>query len=265
MANADVRLWHLPTSHFSEKVRWALDFKRVPHSRHLPRAVPHFLVAPLLTGGAVRTFPVLQLGDETIGDSTAIIAALEREYPEPPLYPADPEARGRALELEDWFDENLGRDIRVVALHAVTHDPPRLAQLSGRHIPASFRPMPGVWAKVFATTVRQRYGLERPGAVAAARDGVARAFDLLEEELGGREYLVGDTFTVADLAAASHFYWLLQPPEGPHVVDGVPEPLTDFMARFEGRAGPRWVRETYRRHRLPAAAPAATPVAVAAR
>ena len=245
------RLWHLPTSHFSEKVRWALDLKRVPHTRHLPRAVPHFLVAPLLTGGETRTFPVLELGGEAIGDSTWIIERLEREYPEPPLYPADPAERRRALEIEDWFDENLGRDIRIVALGAVTQDPPRLAQLSGRHLPANFRPFPGLWAKLFAATIRRRYGFDRPRAVEEAREGVARAFDRLEEELGEREYLVGDTFTVADLAAASHFYWLLQPEEGPHVVDRVPEPLAEFMTRFDGRRGPEWVLEMYRRHRRP--------------
>ena len=87
---------------------------------------------------------------------------------------------------------------------------------------------------------------------------MARAFDRLEQELGGREYLVGDAFTVADLTAASHFYWLLQPPEGPHVVDRVPEPLADFMRRFEGRDGPRWVLEMYRRHRRPGPARAAS-------
>ena len=262
MANAQARLWHLPTSHYSEKVRWALDYKQVPHSRHLPRAVPHFVVAPLLTGGETRTFPILQLDGEAIGDSTAIIDRLEREFPEPPLYPADPAERARALEIEDWFDENLGRDIRLVALDAVTRDPPRLEQLSGRHIPANFKPFPGLWAKVFAATIRRRYGFDKPAAVDAAREGVARAFDRLEQELDGGEYLVGDTFTVADLAAASHFYWLLQPEEGPHVVARVPEPLAEFMTRFEGREGPRWVLEMYRRHRRPA--PARAPVAVAA-
>lgn len=262
MTNGQARLWHLPTSHFSEKVRWALDLKKVPHTRHLPRAVPHFVVASLLTSGAVRTFPVLQLGDETIGDSTAIIAALEREFPHPPLYPSGPAERARALEIEDWFDRNLGRDIRIVALDAVTRDPARLQQISRRHIPANFKPFPGLWANVFAATVRRRYRFGEPGAVEAAREGVARAFDRLEAELDGREYLVGDTFTVADLTAASHFYWLLQPEEGPHVVDGVPEPLTEFMAQFEGREGPRWVLEMYRRHRRPA--PATAPVAAAA-
>ncbi|HEX8204796.1 MAG TPA: glutathione S-transferase family protein [Solirubrobacteraceae bacterium] len=249
MANGQVRLWHLPSSHFSEKVRWALEYKRIGHTRHLPRAVPHFVVARLLTGGETTTFPVLQIGGETIGDSTAIIAELERRWPEPPLYPLDPADRERALAIEDWFDTNLGRDIRVLALGAVTQDPPRLRQLSGRHIPWNFRPFPDVWAKLFATTVTQRYGLDRPGRAEQARAGVVASFDRLERELDGGEYLVGDAFSVADLAAASHFYWLLQPPEGPRIVDRLPEPLAEFMATFEDREGYRWVLEMYRRHR----------------
>lgn len=26
-------LWHIPFSHFKEKVRWASDFKHIPHPR----------------------------------------------------------------------------------------------------------------------------------------------------------------------------------------------------------------------------------------
>ncbi|MDQ3742181.1 MAG: hypothetical protein M3389_14670 [Actinomycetota bacterium] len=59
---------------------------------------------------------------------------------------------------------------------------------------------------------------------------------------------------MADLTAASHFYWLIQPPEGPHVVDRLPPPLAGFMTRFEDREGYRWVLATYARHRLPTGA-----------
>ena len=32
-ATDDPLLWHLPISHYSEKVRWTLDYKAVPHRR----------------------------------------------------------------------------------------------------------------------------------------------------------------------------------------------------------------------------------------
>lgn len=94
-------LWHIPISHYSEKARWALAHKGVEHER---RAVPgglHMAVALALTRGKQKTFPVLELDGARIGDSTAIIAALERRFPESPLYPEDEAQRRRALELEE--------------------------------------------------------------------------------------------------------------------------------------------------------------------
>jgi glutathione S-transferase len=102
-------LWHLPISHFSEKVRWALDWKRVPHRRRVMPPGLHPLAGLMLTGGRGYTMPVLVADGQRIADSTDIIAWLEERFPDRPLYPADPGDRTRALELEDWFDENLGR------------------------------------------------------------------------------------------------------------------------------------------------------------
>ncbi|TMB22893.1 MAG: glutathione S-transferase family protein, partial [Deltaproteobacteria bacterium] len=95
-------LWHFPISHFNEKARWALDWKRIPHVRralalsYVPRA--------LWTTGQMK-LPILLLDGQAIADSTRIIEALERLQPAPPLYPRDEAARQRALALEDFFDE----------------------------------------------------------------------------------------------------------------------------------------------------------------
>lgn len=45
--------------------------------------------------------PAIRDGDYTLADSSAIVAYLEAKYPETPLLPADPQARGKAV----WFDE----------------------------------------------------------------------------------------------------------------------------------------------------------------
>ena len=102
-------LWHIPVSHYNEKVRWALARKGVEHERRAPVPGAHMVVALWLTRGATKTFPVLQLDGEAIGDSTAIIAALERAPSRAAArIPTDPDERRRALELEDYFDEQLG-------------------------------------------------------------------------------------------------------------------------------------------------------------
>ena len=49
-------LWHISVSHYNEKARWALDYKRIPHRRRgLPAGV-HMLAALLLTRGETVTF-----------------------------------------------------------------------------------------------------------------------------------------------------------------------------------------------------------------
>src|SRR5207245_8388789 len=98
-------LWHIPLSHFNEKVRWTLDYKRIPHRRQV--LGPDYLLRAWRATGR-GTLPILHLDGRAIGDSTHIIAALERKYPETALYPADEATRRRALELEDFFEANLG-------------------------------------------------------------------------------------------------------------------------------------------------------------
>ena len=86
-------LWQIDISHYSEKVRWALEYKGVDHIRRTPLPGTHIPIALVLTRGAQPTVPVLTIDGRAIGDSTAIIAALEELYPEPPLYPEDPAER----------------------------------------------------------------------------------------------------------------------------------------------------------------------------
>jgi len=114
-------LWHIPLSHYSEKVRWALDYKGIAHRRRV--LGPDYLIQVWLTTGQGK-LPVLWLGGQSIADSTRIIAALERHYPEPPLYPRDPARRQRALMLEDDLDETLGPALRAAIVTPLfRHDP----------------------------------------------------------------------------------------------------------------------------------------------
>ena len=110
-------LWQIQISHYSEKARWALDYKSVDHVRRAPLPGMHIPIALWLTGGAYPTFPVLELDGQRIGDSTAVIAALEERYPEPPLYPEDPAERARAL---DWRTSSTRRWDRRCAISPST-------------------------------------------------------------------------------------------------------------------------------------------------
>jgi glutathione S-transferase len=253
-------LWQIDVSHFSEKARWALAWKGVEHRRRSPVPGAHMVVALWLTRGAHYTFPVLSIGGQRIGDSTAIVAALEERYPDPPLYPADIAQRRRALELEEFFDEELGPYIRQLAWYEFGNDPERFAELMKQTAPkplARFGRPTAAYARAY-TALRFRAG-SAEGAERARAKTLA-ALDRLEAELGDGEYLVGESFSVADLTAASLFYPLAAPEEGPLPADSPSaKGFEAFRQPLEGRRGIAWVREMFHRHRKPARARATAP------
>jgi glutathione S-transferase len=245
-------LWHIPISHYNEKARWALDYKGVRHERRAPPPPAHMAVSLFLTRGSAKTFPVLQLGGQVYGDSTEIIAALERLFPEPPLYPDDPEERSRALEIEDFFDEHVAPDVRLLAWHEAIKDPEAFGRFALEVVPPPMRRFSRRTAGPFATWfLKRRFGVASPDAAARARTRIEAGIDRLDAELAdGREYLVGDRFSVADLTLAA----LVSPagacaeypypqPQGEHASV---EPLREALAE-SGLL--EWSRDIYARHR----------------
>jgi glutathione S-transferase len=255
-------LWHLPISHFSEKVRWALDWKRVPHRRRVMPPGMHPLGGVLLTRGKHVTMPVLEIDGRRIGDSTAIIATLEERFPERSLYPSDPGERRRALELEDWFDENVGPHARQWAFSVLLSEPEAVRAFAVKQTEwAPIDVPPDVFAPLAKAFLDVRYSVGSETGVEEARQKLVEGLDRLESELAGGsgEFLVGRRFTIADLTAAALFYPLVLPPEGPWqpVRTAAFEAVQDTVRE---RPGFRWVEDTFRRHRHPvqAGAPAAS-------
>lgn len=248
-------LWQLQISHYNEKVRWALDHKRIPHVRRSLLPGLHAIKAKRLTG-EIDTTPVLTLDRRAIGDSTRIIATLEGRWPQPPLYPADDEQRRRALELEDYFDEELGPHIRRAVYHELLPYPELTVPLFTNGQPLPARVMMRATFPVLRVGMRRRMDI-RAAEAEASREKVVAAMDRLEAEIGPSGYLVGDSFTVADLTAASLFYPIARPPEFPYPsVTDPPEPAREFIDGLFARPGGQWVAETYRRHRYASAAEA---------
>jgi glutathione S-transferase len=247
-------LWHIPVSHFNEKVRWALAHKGVEHERRAPPPGVHMAVALWLTRGARKTFPVLCLDERNIGDSTAIISALEQRFAERPLYPEDPDERRRALEIEDFFDEELGPHIRLLAWHEIVSEPGGMGMeaVSDEVLPPALRRFAAARAGASAfgsAYVALRFRVRDEQRAELARTKVLAAFDRLEAELGDDEHLVGDRFSVADLTAASLFYPIVLPPEGPRVLTTMPPRFAEFVEPLRERPGYAWIAETFRRYR----------------
>jgi glutathione S-transferase len=241
-------LWHFTFSHFAEKVRWALDFKRV---RHVRRALlPGLHYARVLWLSGQPRLPLLELDGRLIADSTAIIAALEAFEPDPPLYPGDESQRRRALMLEDFFDEELGHYVRRFLMHQGFYAPEwasRAAAFFAAGHGAAARTTFRTLAPAMRAFARWRFDVDAASAE-VARGKILAAFDRIEAELEPSGYLVGDRFTVADLTAAALLSPIVRPQEFPYRAFASLEPVAGRDA-LTVRPAFRWVAEIYRRHR----------------
>lgn len=91
------------------------------------------------------------------------------------------------------------------------------------------------------TPEREAHGLRR----------VEEALDFVAARGGADGYLVGDRFSIADLAAAAILSPAVLPPEFPYLPPQPYAPLIEqqWLARWRDHPGAAWVRAMYRRHR----------------
>ena len=142
-----------------------------------------------LEASPFRKIPALRDGDFTICDSTAVVTYLDALKPEPALIPAEAKARARTVWYEEFADTIL--------------------------IPAG--------ARVFFNRVVAPIFLGRPGDLAAAdkaeTEELPPLYAYVESVMPDSGFLVGDAFTLADIAVASPFATLSHINVGPNVED----------------------------------------------
>ena len=240
-------LWHLKVSHYNEKVRWALDHKGVPHARRAVHAGFHRGTARRLSGG--ETLPVLVLNGRGIGDSTRIIAELEGLYPDPALYPADPDQRRQALELEDFFDEEFGPHTRLLLIHHLQPD----ADLMLRTFTPDLEGRRRLVARATWPWVRRRTNRDLGIDAASVERAFAKlhaAGERFRAELGPSDYLAGPRFSVADLTLAAMAAPVIAPEQFPYTQPQRHHPrLEPVRAALDESGILEWAHRMYARHR----------------
>jgi microsomal prostaglandin-E synthase 2 len=100
----DLTLYQFALCPFCHKVRAGLDLKGLAY-RTVEVNPMTKKELPALPEGAPKKVPVLQHGSEVIFDSTAILAYLDRAFPQTLSFtPKDAEAQAKSTEIEAWVD-----------------------------------------------------------------------------------------------------------------------------------------------------------------
>lgn len=240
-------LWQFRFSMYPEKARWALDYKRVPHIRHSLLPGPHAM--QLLPRFGQKAMPILRHEGRVLKSSAAVLDYVEQRWPDPPLYPGDPAQRERALELQQWFDDEIGPAVRRATFHELL---PHTEYTARRFATGFAEWQQKLYVRAFPG-VRAVMTLDMQISAAGAEAGCARtreALDFVAHHSAQTGYLVGDRFSIADLTAATVLFPTCLPPEYP-VAAPEPRPAgwRHWLERWQDHAGCGYVRRMYREHR----------------
>lgn len=248
----DLVLHQFVYSHFNDKVRWALDRKQLDHRRVTYLPGPH---APAIRrlSGQTQT-PVLVVDGHALSGSAAIIDRLEQLHPPPALYPQDAAARAEALRWQARLDAELGPAARTVLFSALIREPDYLCQFFAEGKPAMKR---FFYRRSFplARALMARGNGVNPEGVRRASATAAVWLDRVAAAVSETGYCVGDTFSVADLTAAT----LLAPlgkPLSPDMCRPEPMPgaVEDLLGQFAHHPAIIWMQHMYQHHRSSAVA-----------
>jgi glutathione S-transferase len=162
-------------SPFVRKVVVALTEKGIKYD-HDQQIIPFATSPEYRKISPLGKIPAYRDGDRTLPDSSVILAYLERTHPEPPLYPSDPYDYARSLWYEEYGDGGI-------------------SPITGTKI-------------FFARVIAPRFMNQPPDEAAIQKtidEEVPPLFDYLEHEIGDKQFLVANRFTVADIGIATHF------------------------------------------------------------
>lgn len=167
-------LYGAPASVFVRKPRILLQEKQVEFIVD-PINLYEYVNDEFIQASPLNKIPALRDGHFTLADSSAICAYIDKKYPYPSFYPNNPEDYGKALWYEEYADTVLFQAIAPCYYQTIL-------------VPRYHHRDPDVEA------INAALNKQLPGVAA-----------YLEYELINKQFLVGNQFTIADVAVVSMF------------------------------------------------------------
>jgi glutathione S-transferase len=169
-------LHHFPLDPASRQVRLVLGEKRLAHIDQIERYWERPPGLSRLNPSGLTPVLVERDGtDQTVVCEThAILEHLEERHPEVPLLAKAPGERAEARRLVQWFERQFDSEVNGYLLREKMEK-----RLTGGGSPDH-------------------------AVMRAGREALRRHLRLMEEMLGARDWLAGDTLSIGDFAAAAH-------------------------------------------------------------
>ena len=238
-------LYQFPISHYCDKARWALDHKGLDYDVVNLMPGEHLRRIKKLTRGAGHTVPLLCDGDETILGSAQILSHLDASYPHTPcLTPTDPTQEAATRQWETLADEIIGPSVRRVLYWELFKDSQLTREVMQEGLDLRRKLLLSMALPVLKRVMRKGMQIDAVH-VERSTNALLEAFEKLcdHHTSTGSDYLVGDTFTRADIAVSALLRPMLRGPDGEVPVKLLTEPLSTQLHAL------RWILDVYEKHR----------------
>ena len=234
-------------SHFNDKARWALSYKDIPHERQTYLPGPHR--GPIKKLSGQNSTPVLQDADQVVSGSANIVAHLEALQPSPALYPEDPALKQAAIAFEKRFDDEVGPATRTVMFEALAEEGGYLTRMFGANKSLAKRLGYRAIFPVAKGMIKKGNGIT-PELIAQRKQITLNALDEVAAATQETGYIIGGSFTVADLTAACLFAPLANPSH-PDMARPQPAPgsIQAILDRYKDHPAIAWTNRMYTLHR----------------
>jgi glutathione S-transferase len=230
-------LYVIPGSHPSMAARLMLEHKGIEYRRvDLMPVIARAALKALRFPGV--TVPALKLDGRRIQPSRQIARELDRERPEPPLFPGDPERRSAVEDAERWEDGPLQDMTRRILWNAVNRDRSAIASYAeGARLGIPIALAVKTAAPIIAAEVRLNHATDE--AVRSDLAALPGALDRIDDWIA-EGVLGGENPTAADFQIAASGRLLMTLDDlRPAIVD---RPAGDLATRivpdFPGRVAP---------------------------
>jgi glutathione S-transferase len=239
-----IKLITIGVSHYCEKARWALDLAGLDFTEDAH--APIFHIPYVKSVGAGRTVPVL-VAERVIGDSTEILKWIGAH----PASTWDPYEHEAALEWEEKFDQIVGPHARRLAYGwMLPHKDLVMTMMHGKAKTWESRSLQ-VSYPLAAAGLRKSLNIT-PDGVARSKAKLDAIFAEVAEVLDGRDYIVGDKLSAADLTFAALAAPLVLP-KGygwtMPVVEDLPDEIREEVEAYRNHPAGQFVMKTYDAHR----------------
>jgi len=228
---ADITLYHWEPNANSGKPMLALMEKGVEFNSHYIDMLQFDQHKPdYLAINPQGTIPAMTHGDRVLVESTAIMEYVNEEFDGPELMPADPRDRWRVRWWMKFMDQWLAPSFSMIGWSVFVG--PMVRQRDPKELEAAIDRIPlperrTSWRKAINGTFSE-------AEMAESQRRVALGIQLLEQELGKREWLASDQYSLADVNGFNLAYAL--PLSQPHLSN---DELTPNILR--------WLRAIYAR------------------